>query len=324
MARKLRVEYAGAVYHLMSRGNGKQDIFLDAKDRKMFIKALGETCEKTGWRVTAFCLMGNHFHLCLETPQPNLVAGMKWLLGTYSTRFNKRHKRVGHLFAGRYKSLIVDGSNTGYLHKVCDYIHLNPVRSNLLTREQALKDYPWSSYPLYLLEPTQRPIWLEPRPLMGEKGVQTDNMSGRHRFEMLMEDRKLQELAGSLQDYEAIRKGWFYGEEANRRELLGKLDAAADENEAQSGVIFRESQRMKATDLLKELLRREKLSVSHLKQMRKGDPVKIKLAAEIRKRTTMSLKWTAEHLHMGSWTYVSNLLSLERVQKEAIAGTHSK
>ena len=324
MARKLRVEYAGAVYHLMSRGNGKQDIFLDAKDRKMFIKALGETCEKTGWRVTAFCLMGNHFHLCLETPQPNLVAGMKWLLGTYSTRFNKRHKRVGHLFAGRYKSLIVDGSNTGYLHKVCDYIHLNPVRSNLLTREQALKDYPWSSYPLYLLEPTQSPIWLEPRPLMGEKGVQTDNMPGRHRFELLMEDRKLQELAGSLPDYEAIRKGWFYGEEANRRELLGKLDAAADENEAQSGVIFRESQRMKATDLLKELLRREKLSVSHLKQMRKGDPVKIKLAAEIRKRTTMSLKWTAEHLHMGSLTYVSNLLSLERVQKEAIAGTHSK
>ena len=112
MARKLRVEYAGAVYHLMSRGNGKQDIFLDAKDRKMFIKALGETCEKTGWRVTAFCLMGNHFHLCLETPQPNLVAGMKWLLGTYSTRFNKRHKRVGHLLAGRYISLRVDGSNT--------------------------------------------------------------------------------------------------------------------------------------------------------------------------------------------------------------------
>jgi putative transposase len=321
MARKLRVEYAGAVYHLMSRGNGKQDIFLDAKDCKMFIKALGETCEKTGWRVYAFCLMGNHFHLCLETPQPNLVAGMKWLLGTYSTRFNKRHNRVGHLFAGRYKSLIVDGSNTGYLHKVCDYIHLNPVRAKLLTPEKALKEYPWSSYPFYLLAPTQRPTWLEPRPLMGEKGVQIDNTSGRQRLEMLMEDRKLQEDAGSVAAYETIRKGWFYGEDANRRELLAKLDASPEESESYSGVMFKESQRIKAADLLKELLRREKVSISDLKQMRKGDPIKIKLAAEIRKKTTMSLKWIAEHLHMGSWTYVSNLLSLERGQKESIVGT---
>jgi hypothetical protein len=103
--------------------------------------------------------------------------------------------------------------------------------------------------------------------------------------------------------------------------LLAKLDASPEENESYSGVMFKESQRIKATDLLKELLRREKVSVSDLKQMRKGDPIKIKLAAEIRKQTTMSLKWTAEHLHMGSWTYVSNLLSLERGQKESIVGT---
>lgn len=321
MARKLRVEYAGAVYHLMSRGNGKQEIFLDAKDRKTFIKALGETCEKTGWRVYAFCLMDNHFHLCLETPQANLVAGMKWLLGTYSTRFNKRHNRVGHLFAGRYKSLIVDGSNTGYLHKVCDYIHLNPVRAKLLTKEQSLKEFSWSSYPLYLFAPTQRPTWLEPRPLMGEKGIQMDNPSGRQRFEMLMEDRKLQEDVDTVAAYEAIRKGWFYGKEANRRELLAKIDSVSDESEGHSGVMFKESQKLKASDLLNELLLREKLSDSDLKQMRKGDPVKIKLAAEIRKKTTMSLKWIAEHLHMGSWTYVSNLLSLDKNQKESIVGT---
>ena len=321
MARKLRVEYDGAIYHLMSRGNGKQDIFHDAKDRKMFIKALGETCEKTGWRVHAFCLMGNHFHICVETPQPNLVTGMKWLLGTYSVRFNKRHNRVGHLFAGRYKSLIVDGSNTGYLHKVCDYIHLNPVRAKLLTQEQMLADYPWSSYPLYLLPPTQRPTWLEARPLMGEKGVQVDNTAGRRRFELLMEDRKLQEDAETIEEYEAIRKGWFFGDDANRKEVLVKLDTPSENHESHSGVMLRESQRKKAWDLLQELLRKEKLSESNLKQMRKGDPVKIKLAVELRKHTTMSLKWIAEKLHMGSWTYVSNLLSVERNQKVSIVGT---
>ncbi len=321
MARKLRVEYDGAVYHLMSRGNGKQDIFLDSKDRKMFIKALGETCEKTGWRVYAFCLMGNHFHLCLETPQPNLVTGMKWLLGTYSTRFNKRHDRVGHLFAGRYKSLIVDGSNRGYLHRVCDYIHLNPVRAKLLSPSQSLNDYPWSSYPFYLLPPTQRPTWLEPRPLFGEKGVQADNTAGRRRFELWMEERKLQESVETNEAYEIIRKGWFFGEEGNKKELLSKLDASQESNESHSGVMLKESQRLKAIDLLQELLRREKLSESDLKKMRKGDPVKIRLAAELRRRTTMSLKWVAEHLHMGSWTYVSNLLSIERNQKVSIIGT---
>ncbi|MBT5927067.1 MAG: hypothetical protein HOH33_10650 [Verrucomicrobia bacterium] len=321
MARKLRIEYGGALYHLMSRGNGKQDIFHDAKDRKMFTKALGEACEKTGWRVYAYCLMSNHFHICLETPQPNLVAGMKWLLGTYSTRFNKRHNRVGHLFAGRYKSLIVDGSNRGYLHKVCDYIHLNPVRAKLLTQEQTLKDYPWSSYPTYLLQPTQRPTWLEPRPLMGEKGVQVDNAAGRKRIEFLMEDRKLQEDAVTIEAYEAIRKGWFFGEDSNRQELLAKLDSVPENHESHTGVMLKESQILKASDLLKDLFRKEKVSESDLKKMRKGDPVKIKLATELRKKTTMSLKWIAEHLHMGSWTYVSNLLTLERNQKVSIVGT---
>ena len=84
--------------------------------------------------------MGNHFHLVVETPLPNLVAGMKWLLGTYTARFNRRHKLFGHLFSGRYKALVVDGSGNGYLRTVCDYVHLNPVRAKLLLPEQPLRD----------------------------------------------------------------------------------------------------------------------------------------------------------------------------------------
>src|SRR6186713_3056455 len=129
MARKLRVQYPGAIYHVMNRGDRREDIFKNDFDRQCFLETLGEACAKTQWEIHAYCLMSNHFHLVLETPLPNLVPGMKWFLGTYTARFNRRHKLFGHLFSGRYKALIVDGSGNGYLCAVCDYVHLNPVRA---------------------------------------------------------------------------------------------------------------------------------------------------------------------------------------------------
>jgi putative transposase len=110
MARKLRVQYPGAIYHLMSRGNRRERIFVDDADQRMFLKTLCEVCQKTGWQVLAYCLMNNHFHGVVETPEPNLVDGMKWFLGTYTSRFNRRHRWVGHLFSGRYKALPVDAA----------------------------------------------------------------------------------------------------------------------------------------------------------------------------------------------------------------------
>src|SRR5271170_7636119 len=143
MARKLRVQYPGAIYHVMNRGDRRERIFEDEGDRKLFLETLEEACEKTGWLVHAWCLMPNHFHLVIETPQANLVAGMKWLLGAYTGRFNRRHKEFGRLFSGRYKALIVDGSGTGYLKTVCDYVHLNPVRAKLLIPQEKLSRYRW-------------------------------------------------------------------------------------------------------------------------------------------------------------------------------------
>ena len=102
MGRQLRIEYAGAIYHVMNRGDRREAIFRDDSDRQRFLETLGECCTKTGWMVLAYCLMLNHFHLVVETPRGNLVAGMKWFLGTYTGRFNRRHKVVGHLFSGRY------------------------------------------------------------------------------------------------------------------------------------------------------------------------------------------------------------------------------
>jgi putative transposase len=105
MARKLRVQYPGAIYHVMSRGDHLEAIFGDRKDPELFLATMAEACGKTDWQVHAFCLMSNHFHLVLETPRGNLVEGMKWLLGTYTSRFNHKHHLFGHLFACRYKAL---------------------------------------------------------------------------------------------------------------------------------------------------------------------------------------------------------------------------
>ena len=105
MARKLRLQYEGAIYHVMNRGDHREAIFRGDKDRELFLQTLGEACAKTDWQIHAWCLMRNHFHLIVETPKPNLVLGMKWFLGTYTSRYNRRHKLFGHLFSGRYKTV---------------------------------------------------------------------------------------------------------------------------------------------------------------------------------------------------------------------------
>ena len=170
MPRKIRVEYPDAVYHVMSRGNRRESIFLDDVDRQDFLKTLAEACLKTGWQVHAYCLMNNHFHLVVETPNANLVAGMRWLLSTYSIRLNHRHKLSGHVFSGRYKALVVDGSGNGYLKTACDYVHLNPVRAHLLKPEELLTGYPWSSLGWFAAAREHRPSWMRVDRLLGEHG----------------------------------------------------------------------------------------------------------------------------------------------------------
>jgi REP element-mobilizing transposase RayT len=110
-------------------------------DRQDFLKTLAEACPKTDWRVHAYCLMSNHFQVVLETPNANLVEGMHWLLSTYTIRLNRRQETPGHVFSGRYKALVVEGENSGYLKTVCDYVPLNPVRAHILRPEERLLSY---------------------------------------------------------------------------------------------------------------------------------------------------------------------------------------
>jgi len=134
MPRKARIEYEGAIYHVMDRGDRLEAIYRDERDREIFLKTLGEVCERCGWKVHAYALMGNHYHLLLETPEANLSRGMRLLQGIYTIRHNARHRLRGHLFQGRYKAILVDGEDATYFRTVGDYIHLNPVRAGLLRR----------------------------------------------------------------------------------------------------------------------------------------------------------------------------------------------
>ncbi|MDZ7924872.1 MAG: transposase [Marinagarivorans sp.] len=124
MARPLRIEYAGALYHITARGNAQQSIYLTDKDRKLFLSLLATACERFGWFCHSYCLMTNHYHLLIETANPNLSKGMKYLNGTYTQSFNRGHQRVGRVFQGRFKAIMVERDS--YLLELCRYIVLNP------------------------------------------------------------------------------------------------------------------------------------------------------------------------------------------------------
>ena len=179
MARKIRIEYAGATYHVLARGNQGRDIYADEHDRKLWLETLAEACAKTGWRIHAWVMMGNHFHLLLDTPEPNLVAGMKWLQGTYTQRYNSRHRLFGHLYQGRYKALVVDGTQGNYLAVVSTYIHLNPARAGLIRiGQEPLDSYRWSSYPLYARKSVARPGWLVTERVPGSHSLGPEDQFG--------------------------------------------------------------------------------------------------------------------------------------------------
>ncbi|CAB5088890.1 hypothetical protein D3OALGA1CA_5902 [Olavius algarvensis associated proteobacterium Delta 3] len=141
MARPLRIEYPGAVYHITSRGNARNPIFDDNYDRTVFLSILEEVIKRYNWICHAYCLMDNHYHLLAETVDPTLSIGMRYLNGVYTQRFNYRHERVGHIFQGRFKSILVDRDS--YLLELCRYVVLNPVRAGNV---KSASVYRWSSY----------------------------------------------------------------------------------------------------------------------------------------------------------------------------------
>jgi REP element-mobilizing transposase RayT len=141
VAKPLRIEYPGAVYHVTSRGNARNKIFSDDQDRKLFLSILGAVVKRYNWLCHAYCLMDTHYHMMIETPDANLSIGMRQLNGIYTQTYNRRHETPGHIFQGRYKAILVQKEN--YLLELCRYVVLNPVRAGVVQKPEAWR---WSSY----------------------------------------------------------------------------------------------------------------------------------------------------------------------------------
>ncbi len=175
MARPLRLEFAGALYHLTARGNAQQPIYRDDTDRGRFLAIIAHTVDRYAWLVHAYCLMDNHYHLLIETPKPTLARGMRHLNGTYTQAFNRRHQRVGHLFQGRYKAILVE--REPYLLELCRYVVLNPVRARACQRPEQWR---WSSYRATAgLEST--PSWLTRAWVLAQFGTRERDAQAQYR-----------------------------------------------------------------------------------------------------------------------------------------------
>jgi REP element-mobilizing transposase RayT len=164
MARPLRLTFPGAIYHITARGNARAATYLDDQDRQLFLDVLAGCIERFSWLCHAYCLMDNHYHLMIETPEGNLSAGMRQLNGIYTQRFNRRHGRVGHVFQGRFKAILVERQS--YLLELCRYVVLNPVRATMV---EDIAQYAWSSYPS-TVGIARTPPWLHTDWLLSQFG----------------------------------------------------------------------------------------------------------------------------------------------------------
>ena len=190
MARPLRIEFSGAFYHVTSRGNEEKEVFKSQKDREKFLDYLATASSRYGAVIHAFCLMGNHYHLLLETPDGNLSQIMRHINGAYTTYFNSRRKRAGHLFQGRYKAVLVEAE--AYATELTRYIHLNPVRAGITVCPET---YPWSSYRGYIGQ-TATPKWLRTGFILDTFAL--DREQAQKKYQQFVEDLLLTDYESPL------------------------------------------------------------------------------------------------------------------------------
>lgn len=308
MPRQLRIQYPGAFYHLMSRGDRKEPIYFSDHDRSEFLRILEQTCERTGWRIHSFVLMNNHYHLLVETPEANLVAGMHWLQTTYTVRFNLRHSLAGHLFQGRYKAIVIDNKNPSYFRSVSDYIHLNPVRAGLLPEPDArLESFRWSSYPM-LIGKRVAPAWLETQRVLGmhRNSLRTFEHYMRNRTAVVLQkDEDLEE------EWRGVRRGWFLGSEEFREELLDLVGTQRTgfKADSHSGDAIKAHNEKTANELLERGLRQLGVSIEDLRGWKTTDPRKQAIVWLLRSSTTVGSDWISEKIRVGHRSNISRAMS---------------
>jgi len=288
----------------------------------MFLATQAEACQRTGWRVHAWTLMNNHYHWLLETPEANLVQGMKWFQNTYTRRFNTRHRTSGHLFGGRYKAILVQCDGEGgrdYMTSLMDYIHLNAVRAGLVREGEGLglMDFAWSSLAQgYGAMPPQRSAWMETARGFFLFGL-IDDAEGRREFVERLQRRIAEEKietcgmsTGEGQSLQStLRRGWYWGSQEFRERMLGLLGHRTQSNRNdQTSLVGKVHDQAAAERILAEGLQAAGLSAEDLPKLKGSDPRKVSIARAIHARTSVLQKWTAEKLWMKSGANVSQLI----------------
>jgi REP element-mobilizing transposase RayT len=292
MPRRIRVEYEGALYHVINRGNYRRDVFATAGAATAFETTLEEACERHGWLVHAYVVMRNHYHVALETPRPNLVDGMHWLQGTFATRFNRYRVEHGHLFQGRYRALLVE--DAAILVRVINYIHLNPVRAMIVPAGQAA-EYAWGSLRRLIKAP--RPAWLVANALLPRLGWE-DNAQGWGRYLTYLSELASDPAEQARQGFDELSKGWAIG-------TLGWKRAIARENShlrLEAGLLREERRELKEAGwrtALQDALRAAGRTESDLVAEPKTAPWKIGLAAQLREQVAAPYSWLVVAMGLG-------------------------
>lgn len=237
MSRPLRLEFAGAIYHVTSRGDRREPIFAGDADRHMLLEVLAQATERFDAQVLAYCLMGNHYHLVLHTREPNLSRFMRHLNGVYTQRFNRRHGLVGHLFQGRFKAILVD--RDAYLLALCRYVERNPVAAGLV---KAAADWVWSSYRAHaLLAPT--PEWLDSDGLHGFLLGRAPTSQVDRRRAAASYARMVAEISDADLWASGIRQQVFLGDEAFVARMLDKAPVTVTSGHGSQEIPKRQRQR---------------------------------------------------------------------------------
>jgi REP element-mobilizing transposase RayT len=309
MPRRLRIQYPGAIYHLMARGNGRQHIVRDDADRDRLQQELGRAVARCGWRVYAFVILSNHFHVVLQTPRPNLARGMQTFLSSYANAWARRHRFVGHVLQGRYRAELVEDET--YLWTVTRYVHLNPVRARLVEHPAAWR---WSSYPGYA-DRRRRLEWVAAEELLaswaGEFGGSDPATAYRRYVTAGLAEPPASPWSGA-------HHGWILGSQ-EFAERMGELVRGSPPRERRRE--WRSIQGMDLGRVCEVVCREYEVDLSELSRRGSRHEARAALAYLARRRTTASHGRLAELLGVSRPDSVPNLtrrFSRWLAQREAV------
>lgn len=312
MSRQKRVEYENAIYHVVAKGNRGSKIVEDDADRERFVDTLAELIENMHWDLYAWAVLDEQYHLVFRTPDADLVEGMTWFQNTLTKRHNGRHKTIGHLFAGRYQTTLVEEGE--YLSDLIHYVNLRSVRvKELLFTKESVAAHRWGSLKDYQLPPSGRSSFINAEAGFSSLGV-PDTKKGRDR---LWEQSKALEGGIERKVQDNIRSGWVLGSEDFLAEVSGMVELSKEDiKNGYGGAQLRGLSEIKAKEIIEDQLVKYELSSKELAELPKSDWRKAAIAIELRDQTTVNAAWIAKELVMGTASSLSRAIQNYRFNME--------